>query len=183
MIPYYAWNNRGEDSMIIWIPRTKGLAAEGMISNLLTETDLGKVLASHTHQDATVAAVVDGKLPKNSADRTHRRWISLPFKNRRQDISFTFPATRKVRSVSVYWCEGPEQEIRLPRNWRIDYKTGDGDWTRMKKYVTDFYGLEPDKFNFIKPGVTLSCDAIRISMLPTVGYCIGIHEIQFEFEE
>jgi uncharacterized protein len=23
MIPYYAWNNRGEDSMIIWLPRTK----------------------------------------------------------------------------------------------------------------------------------------------------------------
>ena len=23
MIPYYAWNNRGEESMIIWLPRTE----------------------------------------------------------------------------------------------------------------------------------------------------------------
>ena len=31
--------------------------AESMISNLLTETDLGAVLASHTHEDDTIAAI------------------------------------------------------------------------------------------------------------------------------
>ncbi|MHC4744098.1 MAG: glycoside hydrolase family 127 protein, partial [Planctomycetota bacterium] len=117
MIPYYAWNNRGEDSMIIWIPRTRELAAEGMVSNLLTQTDLGTVLATHTHEGDTVAAVVDGKVPENSSDRTYPRWTSLPFKNRRQDISFTFPATRKVRSVSVYWYGDKDGEVRLPRDW------------------------------------------------------------------
>jgi DUF1680 family protein len=82
MIPYYAWNNRGEGSMIIWIPRTRELAAENMVSNLPTETNLGTVSASYTHKDDTVAAVVDGKLPMSSADRTHPRWASLPFENR-----------------------------------------------------------------------------------------------------
>ncbi len=184
MIPYYAWNNRGEDSMIIWIPRTKELAAEGMISNLLTQTDHGAVLASHTHEGDTVAAIVDGKLPNSSSDRASPRWTSLPFKNRRQDISFTFPATRKVRSVSVYWYGDESGEVRLPREWWVDYKDGEeDDWKRMNKYVTDFYGLEPNTFNFVRPAATLSCDAICISVLPQVGYCMGIHEIQIEFED
>ena len=30
MIPYYAWNNRSEKSMIIWIPRNRELAAESL---------------------------------------------------------------------------------------------------------------------------------------------------------
>ncbi|MHC4112693.1 MAG: glycoside hydrolase family 127 protein [Planctomycetota bacterium] len=84
MIPYYAWNNRGEDSMIIWMPRTRELAADGMMSNLLTETDMGAVLASHTHEDATVATVVDGRLPQSSSDARYPWWTSLPFKNRRR---------------------------------------------------------------------------------------------------
>jgi uncharacterized protein len=33
MIPYYAWNNRGADSMIVWIPRTEALAAQSMPGN------------------------------------------------------------------------------------------------------------------------------------------------------
>jgi len=53
----------------------------------------------------------------------------------------------------------------------------------MKKYVTDFYGLEKNTFNFVRPEATLSCDAIRVSVLPQVGYCMGIHEIQLEFED
>ncbi len=32
MVPYYAWNNRGQDSMIVWIPRTEELAARNMVS-------------------------------------------------------------------------------------------------------------------------------------------------------
>lgn len=31
IIPYYAWNNRGEDSMIIWMPRTQDMAAASII--------------------------------------------------------------------------------------------------------------------------------------------------------
>lgn len=184
MIPYYAWNNRGEDSMIIWIPRTRELAAKNMNSNLLTQSQYGKVLASHTHEGDTIAAVVDGILPKTSSDQTCPHWTSLPFKNRRQDITFTFPTTKKVGSVSIYWYENPKDNgVKLPRDWWIDYKINNGDWRRMKKYVTDFYGLERDTFNFVRPAAALTCDAIRISVLPQVGYCMGIHEIQLGIEK
>jgi len=135
MIPYYAWNNRGEDSMIIWIPCNEELAAKSMISNLLTQSQYGKILASHTYEGDTIAAVVDGILPKTSSDQT------------------------------------------CPR------KIDDGEWQRMKRYATDFYGLERDKFNFVRPAASLTCDAIRISILPQVGYCMGIHEIQLDIEE
>ncbi len=184
MIPYYAWNNRGEDSMIIWIPCNEELAAKSMISNLLTQSQYGKVLATHTHEGNTVAAVVDGILPQKSSDQTCPRWTSLPFKNRRQDISIEFPKTKKVESISIYWYEDTKDgKVKLPREWWVDYKTDGDEWRRMEKYVTDFYGLERDAFNYVRPAAMLTCDAIRISVLPQVGYCMGIHEIQLDIEE
>ena len=107
------------------------------------------------------------------------------FKNRRQNISVDFEGTKKVGNISVYWYEEPkgEDNVRLPREWWVDYRVGDGDWIRMKKYITDFYGLERNTFNAVRPSSAITCDAIRISVLPQVGYCMGIHEIQIGFEE
>ena len=65
----------------------------------------------------------------------------------------------------------------------MDYKKGEGDWKRMKRHVTDFYGLDRDKFNVVRPAATLTCDAIKIRILPTVGYCMGVHQIRIEFQE
>ena len=62
-------------------------------------------------------------------------------------------------------------------------RIGNGDWSRMKKYVTDDYGLERDKFNIVRPSAPLKCDAISIRILPQVGFCMGVHEIQLEFDE
>ncbi len=184
MIPYYTWNNRGEDSMIVWLPRTEPLARKGMISNLLTASDYGKVLATHTHEGDTVAAVVDGRVPSKSADQDQPRWTGLPFKNRGQNIIFEFDKSRTVGNISIYWYENVgEKEVKLPRGWWVDYRIDDGDWTRMKRYVTDDYGLEPDKFNVVRPEAPLRCDAIRVRILPQVGFCTGIHEIQLEFDE
>ncbi|NQV34930.1 MAG: glycoside hydrolase family 127 protein, partial [Phycisphaeraceae bacterium] len=237
MIPYYAWNNRGEDSMIIWMPRTRDMAAASMVSNLLTQSDLGEVRVTHTKAGDSIAAVVDGAVPNSSADQRGPRWTSLPFKNNRQDITISFPETRRVTRVLVYWYQDPGKgEVRLPRDWWIDTrlcrksppsareraifssgndgeagdigvivdaagssqgekgplearasfptepKSDHDDWKRMKKYVTDFYGLEPNQFNMVRPDAPLTCNRLRISVLPQQGYCMGIHEIQVEFE-
>jgi len=183
LIPYYAWNNRGDESMIVWMPRNKKVAAKGMKSNLLTKSQYGEILASHTYKDDDVAAVIDGKWPKKSSDQKLPRWTSLPYKNRRGDISIDFPETRKLESVSVYWYEDTTGEkVRLPRDWWVEYKNDDGEWRHMKKYITDFYGLKKDTFNMVRPEKPLTCDAIRICVLPTVEYCMGIHEIELDFE-
>ena len=97
LIPYYAWNNRGEESMIVWLPRNESLARKYMVSNQLTAADYGKVLATHTHEGDTVAAVVDGRVPDRSADQDQPRWTSLPFKNRGQNIIFEFDKTENRR--------------------------------------------------------------------------------------
>jgi len=186
LIPYYAWNNRGEESMIVWLPRNESLARKYMASNQLTAADYGKVLATHTPEGDTVAAVVDGRVPDRSDDQQQPRWTSLPFENRGQNIIFEFNKPRTVGSIAVYWYEEPGGEgekIRLPRGWWVDYRVADGDWTRMKKYVTDDYGLERDKFNVVRPAAPLECDAISIRILPQVGFCMGVHEIQVEFDE
>jgi hypothetical protein len=184
LIPYYAWNNRGEQSMVVWLPRDERLARESMTSNLLTAADYGKVQATHTHDGDTVAAVVDGRVPSKSADQSQPRWTSLPFKNRGQNIIFEFDKSRTVGNIAFYWYQDIDGErVRLPRGWWVEYRIGEGDWIRMKKYVTDDYGLEPDKFNVVRPVAPLTCDALSIRVLPQVGFCMGIHEIQLEFDD
>jgi len=182
LIPYYAWNNRGQKSMITWFPNNEAMAREGMKSNLLAKSAYGKVLATHTFEKDTVAAVIDGKIPDKSSDQKLPRWTTLPFKNRCENIIFEFPKTRKLTQVSVFWYRD-NKKVKLPRGWWVDYKLGDGKWTRMKKYITDDYGLEPDKFNTVRPAAALKCDAMLIRVLPTVGFCSGVHEIQLEFEK
>jgi len=186
LIPYYAWNNRGEESMIVWLPRNESLARKYMVSNQLTAADYGKVQATHTPEGDTVAAVVDSRVPDRSDDQEQPRWTSLPFKNRGQNIIFEFDKPRTVGSIAIYWYEetgGEGEKVRLPRGWWVDYRVGDGEWTRMKKYVTDEYGVERDKFNVVRPEAPLKCDAIKIRILPQVGFCMGVHEIQVEFDE
>lgn len=186
LIPYYAWNNRGEDSMIVWMPRTETLARQFMLSNQLTAADYGKVIATHTHEGDTVAAVVDGLTPGTSDNQQQPRWTSLPFKNRGQNIIFEFDGTRTIANVAIYWYEQPGGEgekVRLPRDWWIETRVGEGEWTRMKKYVTDDYGLERDQFNVVRPAAPITCDGLSIRILPQVGYCMGVHEIRVEFAE
>jgi hypothetical protein len=186
LIPYYAWNNRGEESMIVWLPRNESLARQYMASNQLTAADYGRVEATHTHEGDTVAAVVDGRVPDRSADQDQPRWTSLPFKNRGQNIIVEFDQPKAVGNIAVYWYEesgGDGEKVRLPRNWWVDYRVGEADWTRMKKYTTDDYGLERDKFNVVRPAAPLKCDAISIRVLPQVGFCMGVHEIQLEFDD
>lgn len=50
------------------------------------------------------------------------------------------------------------------------------------QYITDFYGLDRDTFNQVRPEGPLTCNALRIRVLPQVGHCMGIHEIGLSFE-
>jgi hypothetical protein len=186
LIPYYAWNNRGEESMIVWLPRKESLARRHMVSNQLSAADYGKVEATHTHEGDSVAAVVDGRVPGSSDDQQQPRWTGLPFKNRGQNIIFEFDHPRTLGSIAVYWYEqtgGEGEKVRLPRNWWVEYRVGDGDWTKMKKYITDDYGLQRDQFNVVRPTAPLQCDAISIRILPQVGFCMGVHEIQLQLDD
>lgn len=183
LVPYYAWNNRGEKSMVVWMPRHEKLARQGMKSNLLARSSFGRVLATHTFEKDTVAAAVDGKTPKTSADQKQPRWTSLPFKNRGQNIIVEFDQAKSLRQISIYWYENPGSgAVKLPRGWWVDYRVGDGDWTRMKRHAADSYGLDKDKFNAVRPDATLRCDAVSIRILPQVGFCMGVHEIRVEFQ-
>jgi hypothetical protein len=183
MVPYYAWNNRGEASMIVWMPRTEDLARESMKSRLQARTRLGKVSATHTYDKDTIAAVIDGKIPESSADPASPRWTSRPYASRQQEITIEFREERTVSGVSVFWSEdqGEDAEVKLPREWWVEYRKGDGPWERMKAYVTDFYGLNPDGFNQVRPEAALACDALRICILPQAGRCMGIHQIEVAF--
>jgi hypothetical protein len=94
-----------------------------------------------------------------------------------------FDEPKKLASVSVFWFKDKDAEglTQLPRNWWIEYKVG-GETKKMKKYITDFYGLKEDTFNMVRPEEALLCDGIIINILPQQHKCMGILEAQINFE-
>jgi DUF1680 family protein len=181
LVPYYAWNNRGEKSMIVWTPTSKKMAAKYIKSDLLTTSPYGDVRVTQTAEGTSIDAVFDGIIPKISNDQNVPHWSSLPFSNRRQDVNFTFDDTKTVKSISVYWYEDTDTErVLLPRDWWVDYQDGDGEWKRMNLATDSEYGKAKDQFNIVKPNKPFKVTALRVVTLPVQHHCQGIHEIQLD---
>jgi hypothetical protein len=183
MVPYYAWNNRGEKSMIVWTPTSEEMAAKYIKSDLLASSPYGDVEITHTAEGTSLAAVFDSVVPKMSDDQKVPHWSSLPFTNRRQDVTFSFDGSKTVNEISVFWYEDTATEaVFLPRDWWVDYQDGDGEWKRMELKAGSGYGLKKDQFNTVKPAASFQTTALRIVTLPVHHHCQGIHEIQLELD-
>ena len=180
LTPYYAWNNRGVSSMTVWFPRDPKLAV--FDPHLLPqESVFSKVTASHTFADDTVAAVGDGKEPRNSGGRKIPRWTSRPQKNEPQWVEARFHGTRSLRSVGVYWMQD-RSDVKFPSQWSLEVEHN-GQWKPFELYVTDRYDTRANRYNVVHPAAPIRCDAIRIRMTPMEDACVGILELMAEFEK
>ena len=181
MVPYYAWNNRGEKSMIVWTPTNEQMASKYVKSDLLAKSPYGDVMVTQTAEGSSLDAVFDGIIPKISNDQDVPHWSSLPFTNRRQDVNFTFSGKKAVESISIYWYEDTATEkVLLPREWWVDYQDGSDEWKRMELAEGSAYGMDKDQFNSVKPAKAFKATALRIVTLPVQHHCQGIHEIQLK---
>jgi DUF1680 family protein len=83
LLPYYAWNNRGEGEMIVWIPRSAAVAeASVAIANKMFES----IEASYTNDGEDAAAIADSREPSRSFDESVPRWTSWPRRGEKQSI-------------------------------------------------------------------------------------------------
>ncbi|HEX6962704.1 MAG TPA: beta-L-arabinofuranosidase domain-containing protein, partial [Lacipirellula sp.] len=88
LIPYYAWNNRGVTSMAVWLPTDAETLRRGAIVIDDNATRFKSAAATHTFEQDSAAAMIDGRLPKNSADASIPRWTSWPERGKPQTLDF-----------------------------------------------------------------------------------------------
>ena len=178
LIPYYAWNNRGDNvSMNVWFARDAETAIQGMTRAVGNVLD---VQASYTYPNDDPIAIADGKHPKSSADRNIPRWTSWAVSQlgKTQTLEVTFRKEQPVESVSIYWFDDHDG-VYLPAEWSMEYKEGD-EWKEFKPYITDRFGVEADQFNMVHPQGEVVTKALRITMVPQPNKAVGVLELIVE---
>ncbi len=173
LIPYYAWNNRGDGTtMNVWFARDKQTAIDGMRPTVGNIID---VKASYTCLSDTEYAIADGKTPSNSKDTTIPRWTSWKELGKRQTLEVILKEKQPIECVSVYWFED-KAGIYAPVSWSMEYKDGN-EWKPFQHYITDRFGVEIDQFNDVHPQNEIVTDALRITMTPRPDKALGVLEV------
>lgn len=175
LVPYYAWNNRGDGAMNIWFARS---AATASVASPFAEGPIADVQASFTCMSDDVCAVADGKTPCDSHDTSIPRWTSWPETGKAQTVELTLKESRPVESVSVYWYDDG-RGVKLPVAWRMEYRS-DGVWHEFRPYVTDRFGVAADQFNMVHPAEEVEADALRLHLTPRSDAAVGILEIEVD---
>ncbi len=175
LIPYYAWNNRGDKAMNVWFARD----AETVRSSIpMLKGNISEVKATFTYKGDDETAIADGKHPATSADTSIPRWTSWPQKGKEQQIEITLKKRQKIESVSIYWYND-NGGVKLPSSWRMEYRKDD-KWHEFKPYITDTFGTAGDQFNMVHPAETIETDALLLHITPTKEATAGILEITIE---
>lgn len=176
LIPYYAWNNRGDNTtMNVWFARD---TATVLASFPKLAGNVECVYATHTNLTDDVNAVSDGIYPSHSHDRTVPRWTSWNKKGKKQKVSIYLKEPQDIESVSVYWYDD-DKGVKVPSSWTVDY-LDNGKWKAFEPYITDSFGVEKDKFNMVHPSGRVNTKAVRLNIVPHVDKTVGILEVVIE---
>ncbi|HHI78869.1 MAG TPA: glycoside hydrolase family 127 protein [Planctomycetes bacterium] len=145
-IPYFAWNNRGPGELVTWIPRRKNLAERPGQGILLKLPDR-ELEASHCYPGDRLAALMDGKLPKSSSDRSIPRMTFWPLKGATGQLFCRFDQARRIESSAVYWFDDrPGGGCRVPASYQLYYRDGPS-WTPVRLAPGSRYSVQRDRLN------------------------------------
>ncbi|MBT28662.1 MAG: hypothetical protein CMO01_03295 [Thalassobius sp.] len=177
LVPYYAWDNRGDESMIVWFPEKEDMVyvANG---NELLGGKFKSVKASSTSDHGSLEAISNNRQPANSQDNTIPVWISE--KGKAQWVEVELEETKTIRNINVYWFAAHGAE--LPQKWSLEVKKN-GKWVPFNLYTTDSYATQRDQYNQVHPSGDLSCDGIRINIVPQNDAPVGILDVNIQYEE
>ena len=176
LIPYFAWNNRGDNvTMNVWFGRD---AQTAMAGGVQMAANVKSADATYTNGSDDVTAVADGKHPKSSYDNSTPRWTSYGQKGKTQQVTVTLRKEQPIESVSVYWYDD-NGGVQIPASWSMEYHAG-GQWHEFKPYTTDVFGLAKDQFNMVHPDSDIKADALRLTVTPKPTSSVGILEIAVE---
>lgn len=177
LLPYYAWNNRDDGSMMVWFPESDSVQAF-MDMRLATHGKFKNLEASYTNPADNLVAVADNQVPASSGDSSFNRWTSWGEQGKEQWITITLDKPTDIQSLSVYWFDD-EGGVKVPREWSLEYEH-EGRWHPFPLYLTDAYNLFRDQFNMVHPGKEVITEKIRLLMTPRPESAVGLFEINIE---
>ena len=176
-IPYYAWANRGDGWMDVWLPRTAGTATPLPAP---TAGAVAGVSSSAQRPPGEVAALNDRRSGPDSRFREMPRFI-LPDEAGGW-IQYSWDEPQELDRAAVYWSiDEPHQVywgerirsnlLKLPVSWHLLYQDG-GEWRPVE--IHGAYAIHPDKANEVRfhPVTT---KALRLEIDPGGTPC-GIQE-------
>lgn len=172
MIPYMDWNNRGNHSMIIWMPTSEKMAREQLERKLFDESLFGDVMTSSNYEGEIAENVCNGKRPQDSKDMTIPRWSSVD--SEKQFFEMVFPDQQKVERLGVFWAE--DESLDAPESWTMEYYDGSA-WHAFDKYITDVFGVTLNKYNTVHPAADLTCKGLRLNIKPQQNKRVGLLDL------
>jgi hypothetical protein len=180
LVPYYAWNNRGVGAMQVWFPDNMATLRDGAIVISDNARRFKSARATYTFNQDREAAMVDGRLPKNSFDQSIPRGTSWPQRGRMQSVELELAKSTMVRSVEVYWYDD-RGGVQVPKRWSLEVWQN-GRWQPFPLYSTDTYGIARDQFNVVHPAEPLTTERLRLRAWPQLDAAVGILEVVVEPE-
>lgn len=177
LLPYFAWNNRGEGSMMVWFPEKENVQPY-IDMQLMTHGKFKNLEASFTNNNDVLSAIADNQVPETSADNQMYRWTSRGEDGKPQWITVTLEKPTDIQSVSVFWYDN-NRNVKVPQSWSLEYWDKE-KWNNYPVYITDNYNIFKDQFNMVHPGQTIITDKIRLNITPQPESAAGIFEIKIE---
>jgi DUF1680 family protein len=167
LIPYFAWANRGNGEMEVWIAREAAKARVAAEPGLAARAT---VTASEGAKG--LKGINDQYDPEGSDDATgYMHW--WPKKGTSEWVVYTFREPVRVSQASVYWFDDTGGgECRVPASWRMLYKAGDR-WLPVANAGP--YGIAKDAWNTVA-FTPVRTTALRLEVEMQKGWSAGIHE-------
>lgn len=175
LVPYFAWNNRGNASMNVWFPKTAAQAQQAMDAATFDNSKFGRVRVSACAAGDTVDALTDGRRAQSSSDATIPRWSTAGMPDVPQAVTLAFDRAQAVESLGVYWADDGG-DVAVPASWNMEFLK-DGEWHPFKLYVTDFFGTDKDMVIVVHPAAELICDGLRLNITPAPGKAVGLLDL------
>ncbi|TFH35237.1 MAG: glycoside hydrolase family 127 protein, partial [Bacteroidia bacterium] len=166
-VPYFAWANREEGEMSVWIardesrviiPPTSSIASTSKITSScgtgsLSDNYPGGIVPEiatrfypRSQSGSTgFEALYDQIVPVNSFDGSSTYLSLRPQSGNQAWVQYDFDKLTEVSSTEIYWKDD-KQYCLAPESWRLLYRSG-SEWVPVKNLSE--YTVGKDKFNNI----------------------------------
>lgn len=174
LIPYYAWNHRGKNEMLVWFPYNKE-AANPKKPETIASTS--KVSASHEHD--AIKALNDRILPESSSDRSVPRFTFWNHKGTEEWVKYEFKEPKTISKTDVYWYDDtPGGGCKAPKKWDIYYRDiQTGEWKQVEKNESCTANCDTMNSVTFSP---VDTDALKLAVQLHNDYSAGILEWQVQ---
>ncbi|MCC6675814.1 MAG: glycoside hydrolase family 127 protein [Phycisphaerales bacterium] len=166
-VPYYAWDNRTDGPMAVWLPESPAVLGPGPVPWI------SGVTSSHCWAGDSPRAMCDRREPESSADESIPRLTWWNHQGTTEWAQYEFDAPRTVSGVEVYWFDDTGRGLcRAPKAWRVMYREG-GEWKPVEAAGPG--GVEKDRYNAVK-FKPVKTDGLRLEVDLQPQYSGGILE-------